>query len=126
MNMRVGIFLQRAHLKDPAAMPVADMLELHTLGSARVLGIDGDVGSLEVGKFADFLLVDPRRPDTGPVWDPVGTYVLACGLRNLVGVYVAGDLVADRDGLLDRAGADETSEQVHERLARIRRDLDGR
>ena len=69
MNMRIGIFLQRAHLKDPAAMPVADMLELHTLGSARVLGIDGDVGSLEVGKYADFLVVDPRRPDTGPVWD---------------------------------------------------------
>jgi cytosine/adenosine deaminase-related metal-dependent hydrolase len=125
MNMRVGIFLQRAHAKDPTSMPVADMLELHTRGSAQVLGIDGDVGSLEVGKYADFLVVDPRRPDTGPIWDAVGTYVLACGLRNLVGVYVAGDLVADRDGLVDRAVADETSDQTHERLARIRHDVDG-
>jgi 5-methylthioadenosine/S-adenosylhomocysteine deaminase len=42
-----------------------------------------------VGKYADFLIVAPGRPDTGPVWDPYGTYVLACG-RNLRQVYVGG------------------------------------
>lgn len=125
MNMRVGIFLQRAHRRDPSAMPVADMLDLHTRGSAEVLGLGADVGSLAVGRYADFLVVDPRRPDVGPIWDPYGTYVLACGLRNLAGVYVGGRLVADRDGLVDRDAAARTSDQVHERLGRIRYDLDG-
>jgi hypothetical protein len=45
--------------------------------------------------LADFLVVDPRSPDTGPIHDAVSTYVLACGLRNLKQVYVGGDLVAD-------------------------------
>ena len=64
-----------------------------TRGSGEVLGIAKDVGSLEVGKFADFLVVDPRDPDTGPAHDAVATYVLACGLRNLQEVYVGGQRV---------------------------------
>jgi cytosine/adenosine deaminase-related metal-dependent hydrolase len=124
-NLRFGIYSQRAHHRDPAAMAVGDMLELHTRGSAEALGIAGDVGSLAVGRYADFLVVDPRSPDTGPVWDPVGTYVLACGLRNLVGVYVGGELAADGGGLVDRAASVRTSDEVHGRLARIRADVDG-
>ncbi|MDY7100341.1 MAG: amidohydrolase family protein [Actinomycetota bacterium] len=120
-NLRFGIYLLRATYKDPAAMAVADMLELHTRGSAEVLGLGDRVGSLEVGKYADFCVVDPRDPDTGPVWDPYGTYVLACGLRNLVGVYVGGRLVSDRGRITGAAAADhaETVSQVHERMARI-------
>jgi cytosine/adenosine deaminase-related metal-dependent hydrolase len=118
-NMRIGICLQRATNRDPAAMPVPDMLELHTIGSARVLGIEDRVGSLEVGKFADFLVVDPRSPDTGPIWDVYGTYVLACGLRNLKQVYVGGDLISDHGRIVSQDG-DEVSRQLHERLGRIR------
>lgn len=117
-NMRAGIYLQRAAALDPGAMPVADMLRLHTVGSAEVLGIDGQVGSLRPGKYADFVVVDPRSPDTGPVWDPVATYVLACGLRNLKRVYVGGDLVS-LDGHIVHADAAEVSRQVHERMGEL-------
>jgi 5-methylthioadenosine/S-adenosylhomocysteine deaminase len=117
-NLRMGLYLLRATYKDPGIMGVREVLELHTLGSARVLGIDGDVGSLEVGKFADFLVVDPRHPDTGPVWDDVGTYVLACGLRNLRQVWVGGELVAD-DGRITSPDGEAASEEIHARLARI-------
>jgi 5-methylthioadenosine/S-adenosylhomocysteine deaminase len=99
-NLRVGLYAQRQLYKSAAAMSVRDMLYLHTLGSAEILGVQDKVGSLAVGKFADFLLVDPRSPDTGPLHDPVATYVLACGLRNLKQVYVGGKLVADGEKLL--------------------------
>ena len=117
-NMRMGIYTQRAHRQDPAAMKVAEMLRLHTLGSAEVLGIADRVGSLEVGKYADFLIVDPRDPDTGPVWDPVGTYVLACGQRNLKAVYSGGDLVVE-DGRSANPKATEASLELHRRLRAI-------
>jgi 5-methylthioadenosine/S-adenosylhomocysteine deaminase len=120
-NMRIGIYLQRALHKDPEAMGVREMLELHTLESARVLGVDDSVGSLEVGKYADFLVVDPRRPDTGPVWDAYGTYVLASSLRNLKQVWVGGRLVSE-DGVIVHVDADDVSAQVHDRVARARHD----
>ncbi|MGY1773175.1 amidohydrolase family protein [Blastococcus sp. SYSU D00813] len=117
-NMRTGLALVRATSHDPAALPVRDVLDLHTRGSAEVLGIDDRVGTLRPGRYADFLVVDPRDPDTGPVWDPYGTYVLACSLRNLHQVWVGGVQVADGARLCD-PGAATVVDQVHERLTRI-------
>ena len=117
-NMRMGIYIQRTLARDPAAMGVQEMLRLHTLGSAETLGIAEHVGSLAPGRFADFAVVDPRSPDTGPVWDPVATYVLACGLRNLKAVYVGGRRVSE-DGRSDNPLAAEASRQLHARLRGI-------
>ncbi|MDT3444321.1 amidohydrolase family protein [Pseudofrankia sp. BMG5.37] len=94
-NMRIGIYTLRALHSDAKVLMPREMLRMHTLGSAEVLGVADRVGSLEVGKQADFLVVDPRQPDTGPIWDVYATYVFACGLRNLKQVYVGGRSVYD-------------------------------
>jgi cytosine/adenosine deaminase-related metal-dependent hydrolase len=120
-NLRVGLYAQRQLHKSAAAMSVRDMLFLHTLGSAEILGIEKDVGSLAVGKFADFLVVDSRAPDTGPLHDPIATYVLACGLRNLKQVYVGGKLVADRETLLTYDESVVRAE-IDPRVARLQRE----
>jgi 5-methylthioadenosine/S-adenosylhomocysteine deaminase len=121
-NMRIGMYTMRALHSDAAAMPIGDMLFLHTLGSAQILDIDDQVGSLEVGKFADFLVVDPRSPDTGPIHNLLATYVLACGLRNLDYVYVGGQRVADDTTMLS---FDESivRREVDTRMARIKADI---
>jgi cytosine/adenosine deaminase-related metal-dependent hydrolase len=117
-NLRIGLALIRTKYKDAKALSVHDMLFLHTLASAQVLGIADKVGSLEKGKFADFLLVDPRDPDTGPLHDPEATYVYACGLRNLKKVYVGGKLAVDGTRVLT---CDESKlrAEVYTRLARM-------
>ncbi|KGM13072.1 cytosine deaminase [Cellulomonas bogoriensis 69B4 = DSM 16987] len=97
-NMRMGLYAVRAAHRDAGVMTPADVLRLHTLESAAAIGAADRVGSLEVGKLADFVVVDPRRPDTGPRHDVVATYVLACSLRNLKSVHVGGRQVADADG----------------------------
>ena len=111
-NMRMGIAMQRARTKDPLSMMPELVLRLHTLGSAEIMGVADRVGSLEVGKFADFVVVDPRRPDVGPLWHPVRSYVLSMNLRNLVGVYVGGKLVS-RAGESTNPLAAEASVRVH-------------
>ncbi|MCA0145297.1 amidohydrolase family protein [Blastococcus sp. LR1] len=123
-NMRTALALIRATYRDPEALPVREVLAMHTRGSAEVLGLDEHVGTLRPGRFADFLVVDPRRPDTGPVWDAYGTYVLACSLRNLRQVWSGGRLVAEGMTLCD-PGSDEVEGQVHERMARLRAEIDG-
>ena len=118
-NLRIGLYTMRALHLEANALSVKDMLYLHTLGSAEVLGIDEDVGSLEVGKFADFLVVDPRSPDTGPVYEPLATYVLAMSLRNLKEVWVGGKKAVDGLELLT---FDETElrSEIDTRTDRIR------
>ncbi|TIC82023.1 cytosine deaminase [Nocardioides sp. GY 10127] len=114
-NMRVGMFSVRAETGRPLDMMPETVLRLHTLGGAQLLGVADRVGSLEVGKLADFVVVDPEDPDVGPLWHPVRSYVLACGLRNLKGVYVGGRLVA-QEGRSTNPLAPESRVKVREAL----------
>jgi cytosine/adenosine deaminase-related metal-dependent hydrolase len=117
-NLRMGLYSIRSLYRNAAILSPADVLRFHTLGAAEILGVASRVGSLEVGKFADFVVVDPRHPDTGPVHDPIASYVLACSQRNLKQVYVAGSLVADGPDLV---GHDERRlrHEVDTRVARL-------
>jgi cytosine/adenosine deaminase-related metal-dependent hydrolase len=94
------------------------VLRLHTLGGAEIMGVDDRVGSLEVGKFADFVVVDPRKPDVGPLWHPVRSYVLSMTPRNLKRVYVGGRLVSEQ-GVSTNPLAPEATIRVHEDLPRV-------
>jgi cytosine/adenosine deaminase-related metal-dependent hydrolase len=94
-NMRTGLYLIRAKYQDARILQPRDVLRFHTLGSADVIGVADRVGSLEPGKYADFLVIDPHAMETGPVYDPCGTLVLACGTPNIAQVYVGGRLLVD-------------------------------
>ena len=117
-NMRIGIYAQRAATGDPRSVMPRDMLRMHTMGSAEVLGVATQVGSLEPGKFADFVVVDPRHPDLEPLWHPLDAYVLACSLRNLKAVYVGGVLQHDGTASTNPLAV-EVSAKLHERLSRV-------
>lgn len=120
-NMRIGLYSTRALHTDASVLMPADVLRMHTLGAAEVLGVQDRIGSLEVGKLADFLLVDHRSPDTGPVWDVLATYVMACGLRNLKQVYVGGVLVSEQGtspSALAAAAPGELRSRITEAAAR--------
>ena len=56
-EMRLAALLQKA-LHGPEAMPAATVLEMATLGGARALGLEEQIGSLEVGKRADLIIVN--------------------------------------------------------------------
>ncbi len=67
-----------------------DALAAATRGGAAVLGLDGDIGTLEPGKWADLCCVDVGGPALQPLIDPV-TQLVYCGGRDLVtDVWVAG------------------------------------
>ncbi len=94
-NMRMGLYIIRARNESATVLQPIDVLRFHTMGSAEVLGVADKVGSLEVGKFGDIIIVDPNLVERGPVIDPYAAVVLACNAMNLAKVYVGGDLLVD-------------------------------
>ncbi len=90
-NMRAGLYAVRDKYEDATILSPYDVLRLHTMGSADVLGVADRLGSLETGKLADFLVVDPSR--FGPIFDPYASLVLVAGERDLERVYVGGELL---------------------------------
>jgi cytosine/adenosine deaminase-related metal-dependent hydrolase len=115
---RAAILAQRAKTARHDALCAPDALHLATLGGARALGIDAEVGSLEQGKSAD-LAAFPLDACTQPVHDPEAAAIFALPGVAAIMVTVAGrELV--RDGRVlnhDRDLGDRV-----ERTARAMRD----
>jgi 5-methylthioadenosine/S-adenosylhomocysteine deaminase len=98
-NMRAGLYAVRDKYGDATVLSAYKVLWLHTMGSADVLGVKDKLGSLEPGKFADFLMIDPAR--LGAVLeDPYANLVLVTGERDIDRVFVGGELKVDHGRML--------------------------
>jgi 5-methylthioadenosine/S-adenosylhomocysteine deaminase len=73
--MRFAAFLQKHARNDPRALPAPAVLDMATRNGAVALGLGAQVGSLEVGKRADIIMVDTRGPRQTPMFDPVAHLV---------------------------------------------------
>ncbi len=72
-----------------------DVFQMATLGAAKSLGRDHDLGSLTVGKLADVVLFDFRRAHLTPALDPLGTLVHVGQGRDVATVVVQGRVVVE-------------------------------
>jgi 5-methylthioadenosine/S-adenosylhomocysteine deaminase len=73
--MRQASFLAKHATKDPTAVPAQVALDLATIGGAKALGMDRQIGSLEPGKRADLITVSMSAPRQTPLYDPVSHIV---------------------------------------------------
>ena len=64
-EMRLAAVLQ-AMRRQPGVLPARDVLWMATRAGARTLGLEHEIGSLEVGKKADVIVVDRDRPHLAP------------------------------------------------------------
>ncbi len=83
--------------RDPTAGNARDTLRMATLGGAQALGLERKVGSLEIGKQADFIAIDTNSLNLMPHYDPFAALVHGNAGRNVSHSYVRGEaLLADR------------------------------
>jgi 5-methylthioadenosine/S-adenosylhomocysteine deaminase len=116
-NMRSGLYAIRDKYEDATILSPYDVLRLHTMGSADVLGVADRLGSLEPRKFADFLVIDPARFRT--VFDPYASLVFATEEPDLERVYVGGELLVKHGVLLKQDMVKERAE-VTRRVGALR------
>jgi 5-methylthioadenosine/S-adenosylhomocysteine deaminase len=115
-NMRVGLYMLRAKYTDPTVLTPYQMLWLHTMGSADALGIKTIVGSLEPGKFADFLIINPSRFGA-LLEDPYAKLVLVASEGDIDRVYVAGELKVKQHRLVHQDLGKVQKEVLHRVMA---------
>ena len=115
-EVRHAVLFARA-VGGPTALSVRDGLELATLGGAAVLGRTDEIGSIEVGKLADFALWRIDGPAHADVADPVAALVLGAP-PPLELLLVDGRAVVERDRVLtvDADALAREAEAVHRTL----------
>lgn len=118
--MRTMVFLQRVTTMDPKAVLGKEALKMATIGGARVLGKEKEIGSLEEGKEADILLVDLTGVNTRPYNDLVNNLVFAANSGAIDRVIVAGETLVSASGFT-RFDRDSKLNEVEHRAAEIYR-----
>ena len=92
-EMDVTAKLHKVQGLDPTAMDAETVLTMATMGGARALGLAGEIGSLEVGKQADVVIIDTQQPHLVPLYNPVSQLVYAARGSDVRDVMVAGRLL---------------------------------
>ena len=119
-EMRLAALIQKPRL-GPEVMPAAQVLELATLGGARALGLQADIGSIEVGKCADIIALDLAGPHAQPEdADLVSRIVYSARAADVRHVIVDGRVVV-RDGELKTADVGEIRATANKEARRLRR-----
>jgi 5-methylthioadenosine/S-adenosylhomocysteine deaminase len=103
-EMALASKLQKITLMDPEVLPAKQSLEMATIIGARALGLDKEIGSLEVGKRADLISIRLDIPNAVPMYNVYSTMVYSLKAGDVENVMVNGkQVVSDRRMLtLDR------------------------
>jgi 5-methylthioadenosine/S-adenosylhomocysteine deaminase len=105
-EMLTAALLAKHATGDPTAAPAAAVLEMATLGGARALGLEEELGSLVPGKRADLIVVGRSEPRLHPLYDAVSHLVYAAKGADVRHVVVEGRVIMrDRRVLTLDAGA---------------------
>lgn len=102
--IRLAGYMQKTVAKDPSVLPAVDLVRMATINGAKALQLDHIIGSLEVGKRADLIVLDADSPSLTPSFEPHTTIATCVTRADVRHVLVDGQIVVrDRECLtIDR------------------------
>jgi 5-methylthioadenosine/S-adenosylhomocysteine deaminase len=91
--LKFTALLHKVNTLDPTIITAPQVVEFATIQGARAVGWEKEIGSIEVGKKADLILLDFERPSTIPVYDPVSSLVYGASQEQVDTVIIDGRVV---------------------------------
>jgi cytosine/adenosine deaminase-related metal-dependent hydrolase len=99
LELRLAALLHKPRV-GPRTMPAPQVVQLATMGGARALGLEAEIGSLEVGKKADVIVVDTSGAHVTPCASAYSAVVYACRSTDVRHVVVDGRVIVQAGELL--------------------------
>jgi 5-methylthioadenosine/S-adenosylhomocysteine deaminase len=101
-QMKACMLMQHVRHLDPTRISAERALEMATINAAKALGLENEIGSLEIGKRADIAVFDLRKPYIGVLHRPLSNFICAGKGSDARVVMVNGEIVY-RDGKFTRS-----------------------
>ncbi len=124
-EMDTAAKLHKLATGDPTILNAADVVSMATLAGARALGLAERIGSLEIGKQADIIVIDTRTPHLTPMYHPASHLVYAASGADVRHVLIDGRQVV-KDRQLMTIDVDAVIDRVNTIADDIRSQLTGR
>ena len=118
-TMDITAKLHKVRDMDSTAADARTVLQMATRDGARALGMEAEIGSLEVGKKADLIIVDTQRPHLVPMYHPASHVVYAAKGSDVDTVIVDGRLVVDKR-IPVHLDLEDIMQRAHRAAGRIR------
>jgi cytosine/adenosine deaminase-related metal-dependent hydrolase len=94
-EMKTASLLHKVRTMDPLVMNAATVLEMATIRGARAIGLEDQIGSIEVGKKADLIVVNLQKPHLTPTFNPVSSIVYAAEGSDVETTIIDGKIIMD-------------------------------
>jgi len=94
-EMDLAAKLQKIARRDPRALPAQQVVEMATIGGARAVHLEKQIGSLEAGKKADFILIETGAPHSTPMYNVYSSLVYAQKAADVKTVVINGKIVVE-------------------------------
>jgi 5-methylthioadenosine/S-adenosylhomocysteine deaminase len=117
-EMRLACCAYKEVRANPRVMPPEAGLEMATINGAKATPWSDRIGSIEIGKEADIVLFDTKRPEWQPLINPVANLVYSATGDSVKHVFVAGEQVV-RDGRLTRIDEAALYREIPRAVARF-------
>jgi 5-methylthioadenosine/S-adenosylhomocysteine deaminase len=114
LAMRLTCGLAKGVNMEADALTAKQVLHMATISGAKALGKSDTLGSLEIGKNADFILVDINNSHSIPLFDPITHLVFGAGRSDVTDVFVSGKHVVENKKI---NGLD--IEKIHEEVRQL-------
>jgi 5-methylthioadenosine/S-adenosylhomocysteine deaminase len=117
-EMRTAAQLAKAVAGDATALPAHAALAMATINGARALGLESDIGSIEIGKFADLAAVDLSSINSQPLYDVISHLVYSTQASQVSDVWSGGHALLRAGELqtIDRAALFKTTQIWQQRV----------
>src|SRR5690606_35241102 len=89
-EMKTAALIHKLNNANPSVLPAKEIVRMATIDSARVLGIDHQVGSLEIGKQADIIIININQPHLVPLYNIYSHIVYAMNGHDVDTVFIDG------------------------------------
>ncbi|MGL5703651.1 MAG: amidohydrolase [Cetobacterium sp.] len=87
--------LHKLDTKDRSALPPKKAVEMATIGGARAIHRESELGSLEIGKLADVVVIETKSVNMNPIFDPYSALVYSANASNVDTVIVNGKVIVE-------------------------------
>lgn len=103
--------IHKLHSMDRTIFPASEIVEMATIGGARALNLDNIVGSVEIGKKADLVIIETKSVNMFPIYDYYSAIVYSANPSNINTVIINGEILV-RDKRLVKSDFNAIKEEV--------------
>lgn len=93
--IKIGSLVQKSFKLDEHLAPVQHLFEMATIGGARSIGLEKQIGSIELGKKADLAIIDLTKPHNSPVLNPIASIGYSSNGGDVVTTIIDGKIVME-------------------------------